>query len=138
MYIYIYFNILMHVPCIILFFLFQPTNAQIYITTLSLYIMFTPPCFDISVSSSGSFKTLCLAKLHKFLKLWLLKLQFPITQRRPNNILIYFNLIILWNCNINSHNFKNLRNLARHKFLKLPEGDTEMSKHVGSEHYIKR
>ena len=27
---------------------------KIYITTLSLYIMFTPACFEISVSSSGS------------------------------------------------------------------------------------
>jgi hypothetical protein len=26
---------------------------------------------------------------------------------------------------------KNLSNLARHKFLKLPEDGTEMSKHVG-------
>jgi len=36
-------------------FLFQPTNAQIYITTVSLYIMHTPTCFDIGVSSSVSF-----------------------------------------------------------------------------------
>jgi hypothetical protein len=70
----------MHVTCIILLFLFQPTNAEIYITTLSLYIMFTPRCFDISMSSSGRFRTLCLAKLHNFLKLWLLKLQFPKTE----------------------------------------------------------
>jgi len=28
-------------------------------------------------------------------------------------------------------NFKNLRNLARHKFFKFPKHDTEMSKHVG-------
>jgi len=27
--------------------------------------MFTPTCFDISVSSTGSFRNLCLAKLHK-------------------------------------------------------------------------
>ena len=57
-------------------FLFQPTNAQIYITTLSLYTMFTPTCFEISVSTSGSLKKLGLTKLRKFLKLWLLKLQF--------------------------------------------------------------
>jgi len=56
---------------------------------------------------------------------------FYITQRRPNNILIHTNLIILWNFNFNSLNFKNLRNLARHKSAKLPEDDTEMSKHVG-------
>jgi hypothetical protein len=48
-------------------FLFEPANAQIYITKLSLYIMFTPTCFDISVSSAGSLKNLCLAKLCKFL-----------------------------------------------------------------------
>jgi len=62
------------------FFLFQPTNAQIYITILSVYIMSTPTCFDISVSSTGSLINLCLAKLRKFLKLWLLKLQFPKTE----------------------------------------------------------
>jgi hypothetical protein len=56
---------------------------------------------------------------------------YCITQRRPNNILIHFNLIILWKCNFNSLNFKNLRNLARHKSVKLSEDDTEMSKHVG-------
>jgi hypothetical protein len=60
--------------------LFQPTNAQIYITALSLYIMFTATCFDSCVSSSGIFKNLCLAKLHKFLILWLLKLQFHKTE----------------------------------------------------------
>ena len=38
-------------------FLLQPTNAQIYIIILSLYIMFTATCFDTSVSSSESFKT---------------------------------------------------------------------------------
>jgi len=44
----------MHVPYIVLLFVFEPTNAQIYFTTLSLYILFTATCFDISVSSSGS------------------------------------------------------------------------------------
>ena len=46
-------------------FSFQPSNAQIYIyiylTTLSRYIMFNPTCFDMSVSSSGSLKNLCLS-----------------------------------------------------------------------------
>ena len=36
-----------------LLFLFQPTNAQLIITTVSLYIIYIPICFDISVSSSG-------------------------------------------------------------------------------------
>ena len=36
-------------------FLFEPTNAQIYITTVSLYITYTPTRFDIIMSSSGSF-----------------------------------------------------------------------------------
>jgi hypothetical protein len=36
-------------------FLFQPTNAQIYITTVSVYIMYTRTCFDMSVLFSGSF-----------------------------------------------------------------------------------
>jgi len=39
----------------LLLLLFEPTTAQIYIITVSLYIMYTPTCFDISMSSSGSF-----------------------------------------------------------------------------------
>jgi hypothetical protein len=35
--------------------LFQPTNAQIDITTVCLYIMYTNISFDISISSSGNF-----------------------------------------------------------------------------------
>ena len=35
--------------------LFQPAYAQIYNTTVSLYTMYTPTCFDICTSSSGSF-----------------------------------------------------------------------------------
>ena len=31
----------------------------------------------------------------------------------------------------NNFNFKNLRNLSKYKFLKLPEDDIEVSKHVG-------
>ena len=46
---------------------------------------------------------------------------------RPNN----FNLIILWDWNYNSFKFKNLHNLAKDKFLKLPEDDREVSNHVG-------
>jgi len=30
-------------------FLLQPTNVQIYITTVSFYIIYTPTCFDISI-----------------------------------------------------------------------------------------
>jgi hypothetical protein len=59
----------------LILFLLQPTNTQIYITIFSLYIMFTPTCFDTSVSSSGSFKNLYFAMLHQFLELKLLKLQ---------------------------------------------------------------
>ena len=33
-------------------FLLQPTNAQIYITIFSLFRMFTPTCFNTSVSVS--------------------------------------------------------------------------------------
>jgi len=36
-------------------FLLQPTNAQLYITKVSVYRIYTPIYFDISVSSSGSF-----------------------------------------------------------------------------------
>ena len=67
---------LMHVPYFFSLFLFQPTNAQIYVTTPYLYTRYTHKCFDITVSSSGSLKNLCLTKLHKFLKLRLLKSQF--------------------------------------------------------------
>jgi hypothetical protein len=37
-------------------FLFQPSDSQIYITGISLYIMYTPTCLDISMSSSGNNK----------------------------------------------------------------------------------
>jgi hypothetical protein len=56
---------------------------------------------------------------------------YCITQQQPNNILIYFNLIIIRNCNFNSLNFKNLLNLAWHKFFKMHEDDTVMSKLIG-------
>ena len=51
-------------------FLLQPTNAQLYITTVSLYTIYIPTCHPHRVLH------LCLAKLHKFLILKLLKLQF--------------------------------------------------------------
>jgi len=35
--------------------LLQPTNAQLHITRVYLYITYIPTCFDISMSSSGSF-----------------------------------------------------------------------------------
>jgi hypothetical protein len=57
-------------------FLLQPTNAQIYITVFSLYIILTHTWFDTSVSSFGSFRNLSFAKLHKFLNLKLLKFHF--------------------------------------------------------------
>jgi hypothetical protein len=61
---------------------------------------------------------------------------YYITQQQPNDILTYFNLLILWNCNFNSHNFKNSCNLMRHKFLKLAEDNAEMSKHVRVSKYL--
>jgi len=52
---------------------------------------------------------------------------YCIIKERLNNI-----LIILWNCNFNSLNVKNLCNSARHKCtVQLPDDDIEMSKHVG-------
>jgi len=51
-------------------------NFYCFCLYISLYITFTPTCFDISVSSSGSFTDLCLSKLYKFLKLRLLNLKF--------------------------------------------------------------
>ena len=59
----------------------QPTNAQIYITIFSLYLISTPTCFDTSVSSSGRFRNLYFTTLHQFLELELLKLQFHKTIR---------------------------------------------------------
>jgi len=76
--------------------LFQPTNAQICITTVSPYIMFSPAWFDISVilrefyicarlpacppaclpARPPACPPACLTMLHKFLKLKLLKLKF--------------------------------------------------------------
>jgi len=85
--------------------------------------MFTLVCLDISVSSSGSFNILRLAKLGKFLILRLLKVQL-------HKIIRLKYIKILWNCNFSSLNLKNLRNLARQKILKRPEDNTEMSKHV--------
>jgi hypothetical protein len=106
-------------------FLFQPTNAQICITTLSLSITFIPSCFDISVSSSETSKLttatrdcICSRKNTLLAKCIIMSHRiYCITQWWPNNILIYLNLIILWNCNFNSLNFKNICNLLRHKFL---------------------
>jgi len=37
-------------------FLLQKTNAPLYTTKMSIYIIYTPICFDISMSSSGSLK----------------------------------------------------------------------------------
>ena len=62
---------------------------------------------------------------------------YCITKQRSKSILIFFNLIILWNCNFNSFNFKNSCNLARHK-CKTPEGwytDVETRRSI---QYIKR
>jgi len=44
----------MYRPSFIVFF-FQPTNAQMYITTVSLLIMYTTTYFYISMSFSVSF-----------------------------------------------------------------------------------
>jgi hypothetical protein len=58
-------------------FLFQPTNAQLYITTNSIclcdvyFYIFRHLCVILR-----QFQNFCLAKLRKFLKLWLLILQF--------------------------------------------------------------
>jgi hypothetical protein len=38
-----------------LFFLITTNNCTINITTISLFIIYTPTCFDISMLSSGSF-----------------------------------------------------------------------------------
>jgi hypothetical protein len=95
---------LMYVPCFFSLFLFRPTNAQIYIIKTSLYIRYSYTSFDITVSSLGSLKKLCLAKLHKFLKIKAVKnlqlhkiigliyikilfggTEYFIAQRRPNN-----------------------------------------------------
>jgi len=56
------------------FIVFITTNKRtINITAVSFYVIYTPTYLEISVSS---FLHLCVAKLHKFLKLKLLKSQF--------------------------------------------------------------
>ena len=57
-------------------FLFQPTNAQIYIATVSLYMMYAATCFDISMSSQGVLN-LWLVKLHKIFKIEAVKITIP-------------------------------------------------------------
>jgi len=39
----------------LLLLLLQPTNVQTIITMVSPYTMYTPTCFDVSMSSSKSF-----------------------------------------------------------------------------------
>ena len=50
------------------------THTHTHITTVSLYMIHTPTCSDFLCSHQGVLH-LCLAKLHKVLKLQLLKLQ---------------------------------------------------------------
>jgi hypothetical protein len=58
----------MYVPRILYSLLSRPKNAQhTYIINI-LYIISTPACFDVSVSSSGSL-ILYFVKLQKLLKL---------------------------------------------------------------------
>jgi acetolactate synthase regulatory subunit len=56
--------------------LIQPTNSQIYVTTVSFYIIYTATCFDISVSSSGSF-TFVSCQVTKVLKIEAVKITVP-------------------------------------------------------------
>ena len=65
-------------------------------------------------SSTGSY----LSLIYKVLTIKRLKLKFHKIIRLKLFILLCFN-------------FKNLRNSAKYKFLKLPEDDTDVSKHVG-------
>lgn len=70
-------------------FLLKPTNAPLYITAVSLYVIYTPTCFYISVLH------LCLAKLHKFLKFKMLKIKFQkIVRIKYIKILFYRRLLI--------------------------------------------
>jgi cytochrome c oxidase assembly factor CtaG len=55
-------------------FLLQPTNAQLYITTASLYIIYTAACFDISMSSSGCF-TFMPCSVTEILKIEVVKIK---------------------------------------------------------------
>ena len=49
-----YMFTLMPAQCIFIV-LLQPTNAQLYITILSLHIKYTPTCFNIYMSLTGRF-----------------------------------------------------------------------------------
>jgi len=62
---------------------------------------------------------------------------YCIIQRQSNNILIYFYLKLLWNCNFNHFIFKNLCNLARHKCKTLCGWHRNVEP-CRSMHYIKR
>ena len=67
--------ILVHVPCIFLLLLLQPTNAQICVTIFSLsYNVHSYMSRHLCVINR-EFRNLYFSKLHKFLKLKLLKLQ---------------------------------------------------------------
>jgi hypothetical protein len=132
-------------------FLFQPNNAQIYIyiTKVSRYIMYTlTSMWHNPMSTPTQFATDQHTKITKGMYLHSQThtlAQDIITQyrvycivkRRPNYILINFNIIILWKCNFNSFNFKKWCNSRRHKY-KTPWGchtDVETCRSV---HYIKR
>jgi len=99
--------------------LIQPTNEQSYTTTVSFYIIYTPTCFEITMTSSGSFtrQTSILTSTGDYIcshKYTLLALEIITSNRflcftkQRLNILKNFN-------NFNGFNFKNLCNLARYK-----------------------
>ena len=60
----------------LLLFLLQPTNEPLYITTVSLYIIYTPTCFDSSMSSSGSF-TFVPCQVTSVFKIEAIKITIP-------------------------------------------------------------
>jgi hypothetical protein len=90
-------NVLMHVPCIFILLLLLLTNAQMYITRQTSTL--ATATRDYIYNHRYALLTQDIVMSHRL---------YCITQRRPNNILVYFNPIILWNCNFNSVNFKNV------------------------------
>ena len=112
----------------VLLFLFQPTNEQMYITTVSLYIMYT----SLSIFTTS---TIMYPYIH-IISDCIYSHKYRITKRRPNNVLVYFNLNNLWNCNFNSFSFRNLCNLAGHK-CKTPWWWLRYDETCRGVHYIK-
>jgi hypothetical protein len=85
-------------------FLLQSTNTLLYITTRQISILTSTT--DCICNHNYTLLAQDVITSNRF---------YCITKQRPNNILIYFILRILWNFIFNNLNFNNWCNLAIHK-----------------------